>query len=152
MDTRFYPSYLRLEKARWTEADRNMSQFFMEAWANFAKGRKGEKANPTPYALFNTILWQSMEPRLLQYLSVNTTNYTSVMFRDYMQKACQFWNDYVPYLIKQETPTWPPMYEPGEVELRIYRAATWSILASLIVLLFLVFLCSCLYCRAKRYA
>lgn len=29
MDHRFYPSQLKLEYAQWTEADRNMSLFFM---------------------------------------------------------------------------------------------------------------------------
>lgn len=37
MDPKLYPSILNLEEARWTEADRNLSQFFMASWANFAK-------------------------------------------------------------------------------------------------------------------
>lgn len=37
MDSKLYPSMLNLEVARWTEADRNLSQFFMASWANFAK-------------------------------------------------------------------------------------------------------------------
>jgi len=41
MEARFYPSAFKLDRARWTESDRNISQLFMEAWANFAKGRKG---------------------------------------------------------------------------------------------------------------
>ena len=180
MDPRFFPSALELEKAEWTEADRNMSQLIMEAWANFAKYpncRPGSTllCGPTPYALFNTIVWQPMEPKNLQYLSINSTNYTgtwqtgvwqpfetnqrqlnmnpfstSIMWRDYKQKACQFWNDYIPSLVGRVPPTWPPTYEPYELELHIYRAATWSVLAALIILLVLVFVCSCLYCRAKR--
>ncbi|CAG2118298.1 unnamed protein product, partial [Medioppia subpectinata] len=129
---------------------------------------------PTPYALFNTILWKPMDEKNLQYLSINSTNYTgywqtstwessdlnsinmnawstSSMWRDYKQKACQFWNDYIPVMVGRIPPTWPPTYEPYEEELRIYRAATWSILAALIVLIVLVFMCSCLYCRAKSY-
>jgi len=66
-------------------------------------------------------------------------------------KACQFWNDYIPAMVDRIPPTWAAhTYEPYEEELRLYRAATWSILAALIVLIVLVFLCSCLYCRAKR--
>jgi hypothetical protein len=179
MDPRFFPSALQLNQADWTEADRNMSQLIMESWANFAKYPTCKPGNPllcgpTPYALFNTIVWKPMEPQNLQYLSINSTNYTgywhtstwetnqlnsinmnawstSTMWRDYKQKACQFWNDYIPAMVDRIPPTWPPTYEPYEEELRLYRAATWSILAALIVLIVLVFLCSCLYCRAKRY-
>ena len=180
MDPRFFPSALQLEKAEWTDADRNMSQLIMETWANFAKypncrrpGSLPFPCGPTPQALFNTILWEPMEEKNLQYLSMNSTNYTglwytstwestdlsphmqpfstSIMWRDYKQKACQFWNDYIPSMIGRVPPTWPPTYEPYELELRVYRAATWSILAALIILVVLVFLCSCLYCRAKRY-
>lgn len=161
-----------------------MSQLFLESWANFAKYpncrpgnlEKSRLCGPTPYALFNTIIWKPMERKNLQYLSINSTNSTntglwqtsqwessdlsinmnawstSIMWRDYKQKACQFWNDYIPSLVGKIPPTWPPTYEPYEVELRIYRAATWSVMAALIVLLFLVLLCSCLYCRAKRYS
>ncbi|XP_054158093.1 neuroligin-2-like [Oppia nitens] len=127
---------------------------------------------PTPFALFNTILWEPMNQKNLQYLSINSTNYTgywqtttwennqlsninlnawstSVMWRDYKQKASQFWNHYMPSIVDRVPPTWPPTYEPYEIELRLYRSATWSVLAALVVLLVLVFLCSCLYCRAK---
>lgn len=37
LDPKYYPEYLNLKDARWTEEDRNMSQCLMEAWANFAK-------------------------------------------------------------------------------------------------------------------
>ena len=145
MDPRFYPSGLNLNTARWSEADRNMSQFFMESWAKFAR-----YGNPTPQALFNTIFWKPMTRNTLQYLSVNTTNYTSIMHRDYRQKEAKFWAEYLPSLTLTAPPIWPPLYEPFEVELRIYRAATWAVGAALIILLFLTALCSCLYCRAKR--
>lgn len=171
MDSRFYPTVLRLDLAQWTDQDRNMSQLIMETWANFAKKpvcRPGGNWNcgPTPYALFNTIIWRPMTLGNLQYLAINTTNYTtnleyttewessdlhpvqnpystSVMWRNYKQKAAQFWNSYMPQLVGTIPPTWVPT---------IYRAATWSVLASLIVLLSLTLICSCLYCRAKRFA
>ncbi|KAI1289762.1 Neuroligin-4, X-linked [Halotydeus destructor] len=145
MDSKFFPGILNLKEARWSEADRNMSQFFMEAWGNFAR-----YGNPTPQALFNTILWQPMSAKSLQYLSVNTTNYTSIMHRDYKQKESQFWNDYLPSLSMVVPPIWPLPYEPLEEELRIYRAATWAVIAAMILLVFVTTLCSCLYCRAKR--
>ena len=109
----------------------------------------------------------------LQYLAINSTNYTvnqhyttnwetsdfnpvinpystSVMWRDYKQKVVQFWNSYITKLVGTVPPTWVPTIEPYMDELRIYRAATWSVLATLIVLLCLTLICSCLYCRAKR--
>src|SRR5699024_4668516 len=129
---------------------------------------------PTPYALFNTITWRPMTVSNLQYLAINSTNYTtnmqyttnwessnfdsvtnpystSVMWRDYKQKVAQFWNSYIPKLVGTVPPIWQPTIEPYMDELRIYRAATWSVLATLIVLLCLTMICSCLYCRAKRY-
>lgn len=180
MDPRFYPTALMLDKATWTEADRNMSQLLMELWGNFAKDHywksNPSEPDPTSTALFTNIVWKPMELNNLQYLAINSTNYTefpfspwyhghsqimrpnidirtttmSIMWRDYRQKASQFWNDYIPHIVGRIRPTWPPTYEPIEVELRVYRAATWSILAALIILLCLTLLCSCLYCRAKR--
>lgn len=180
MDPRFYPRANRLDLARWTESDRNMSQLIMESWANFAKNpvcRPGlgrwTQCGPTPYALFNTILWQPMTKGNLIYLAMNSTNYTtnmqvttnfedgnfnpvtnpystSVMWRDYKQKVAQFWNSYIIRLVGRVPPTWVPTIEPYMDELRVYKAATWSVLATLIVLLCLTLICSCLYCRAKR--
>ncbi|KAM7293178.1 acetylcholinesterase, partial [Ixodes scapularis] len=37
MDPKFYPDNLELSGIVWSEGDRNMSQLFMQAWANFAK-------------------------------------------------------------------------------------------------------------------
>ena len=147
LDSKFFPSIpFNVKNVKWSEADRNMSQFFMESWSKFAR-----YGNPTPQALFNTILWKEMSLKTLQYLSVNTTNYTSIMHRDYKQKQVQFWSHYLPSLTLNVPPTWPPTYEPMEVELRIYRAATWAVGSSMIILIFLTILCSCLYCRAKRW-
>ncbi|RWS11327.1 neuroligin-4: Y-linked-like protein, partial [Dinothrombium tinctorium] len=145
MDKSFYPPYLNLADKRWTESDRNMSQFFMESWANFAK-----YGNPTPQALFNTILWEEMSLNNLQFLPVNSTNFTTIMHRDYRQKQSQFWISYIPSLLNKIPVTWPPQYDEVVEELRLYQAATWGVLAAIVVLIFISALCSCLYCRAKR--
>ncbi|XP_053208210.1 neuroligin-4, Y-linked-like isoform X2 [Panonychus citri] len=145
MDDRFYPKMYNLEQAKWKEEDRNMSVFFMKAWADFAR-----HGDPTPVALFNNILWKPMNPSTLQYLSINTTNYTSVMHRDYKQREAKFWNYYMPELVGQPKPIWPPPYQPLEGELRMYRASLWAIVAILVILTFISALCSCLYCKAKR--
>ena len=97
LDAKYFPSIYNLKDARWTEMDRNMSQFFMEAYANFAK-----TGNPTPYSLFNNILWQPARLDNLQYLSVNTTNFSTIMARDYRLKSAQFWNDDIYSLYEHE--------------------------------------------------
>lgn len=146
MDSKFYPSVHKLWDAQWTESDRNMSIFFMKAWADFAR-----YGNPTPVAVFNNIVWKPMDLKTLQYLSVNTTNYTSIMHRDYKQREAKFWNEYIPRLVDLPRPVWPPPYQPIEVELRMYRASLWAIITILVILIFITSLCSCLYCKAKRY-
>lgn len=37
MSPKYYPEHFNLKRESWSEEDRNMSQFMMEAWANFAK-------------------------------------------------------------------------------------------------------------------
>lgn len=145
LDAKYFPSIYNLKDARWTEMDRNMSQFFMEAYANFAK-----YGNPTPYSLFNSILWHPVRLENLQYLSVNTTNFTTVMQRDYKLKSAQFWNDYVYSLLEHEPVYWGAAFSPVEMELRAYKASIYAILVLVVILVFLFILCSCLYCRARR--
>lgn len=144
MDHKFYPSYLELDKADWTEADRNMSHFFMEAWANFAKFRV-----PTPKRILNAILWEPVKEKNLQYLSINTTNMTSVMLENYKQRESQFWNFYIPRLIQKVVPTWPPTLEPMEEELRIYQASLWGVVAAAGLFLILALIFCCLFCCRK---
>lgn len=145
MDPKYFPAIYNLKDARWTEMDRNMSQFFMEAYANFAKN-----GNPTPYSLFNSILWQPMQVDNLQYLSVNTTNFTTVMMRDYKLKSAQFWNDYMYSMLEHEPVYWTSAFSPIDMELRAYKASVYAVMVLAIILLFLSLLCSCLYCRARR--
>lgn len=146
LDAKYFPSIFNLKEARWTEMDRNMSQFFMEAYANFAKF-----GNPTPYSLFNSILWQPTRLNNLQYLSVNTTNFTTIMLRDYKLKGSQFWNEYIYTMLEHEPVMWFGAFSPVELELRAVKASTYAVMVLAIILLFLSILCSCLYCRARRY-
>lgn len=145
MDPKYFPSIYNLREASWTEMDRNMSQFFMEAYANFAK-----YGNPTPYSLFNNIVWRPAKLDNLQYLSVNTTNSTSIMMRDYRLKGAQFWNDYVYSLFEHEPVYWRVPFSPVEMELRAYKASTYAVIVLALILLFLALLCSCLYCKARQ--
>lgn len=145
MDHRFYPSELNLEYAQWTEADRNMSLFFMASWANFAK-----YSNPTPNSILNVYLWKPVDRVNFQYLSVNATNQTNIMHYEYKQKQSQFWNSYIYKLVGYRPQIWPNVFEPLHEELRIYRTFTWAILIILVILVFLTVFCGCLYCRAIR--
>jgi len=145
LDPKYFPSIYNLKDAHWTEMDRNMSELFMQAYANFAK-----YGNPTPYSLFNNILWQPMYQDNLQYLSINTTNFTSIMARDYRLKSAQFWNDYIYSLFEHEPIYWTSAFSPVDMELRAYKATAYAVMILAIILLFLSILCSCLYCRARR--
>ncbi|CAL1261723.1 unnamed protein product [Larinioides sclopetarius] len=147
MDYKLYPSGLNLHEARWTEADRNLSMFLMTAWANFAKF-----GNPTPAKLFDSILWEPVDLKHMQYLLVNSTNYTSVMMSSYHQKESQFWNSYLPTLMKQDffpTTYCQPLYEEWQNQKHIYEASLWGVLAAIALSIILCVLCTCLYCRAK---
>ena len=144
LDPRFYPRAHHVYDISWTQSDRDMSLLFMNSWANFAK-----YGDPTP-SDFNSIIWKPMSAQSLEYLFINNTNYTSVMERDYRQKYCQFWNDYLPSLFHNLPSSWPPYFQPIEDELRLYRASAWAVIAIMILLLIFSILCSCLYCRAKR--
>ncbi|XP_054708700.1 cholinesterase-like [Uloborus diversus] len=148
MDPKLYPSGLNLQDAKWTEADRNISQFFMTAWANFAKF-----GNPTPAALFN-IFWEPSDLNKMQYLSINTTNFTSVMMSSYRQKESQFWNSFLPTLMKKgrnkfSTTYCRPVYEPWEDQKNVYAASLWGVLGGVTLFGILTFIFCCLYCKVK---
>lgn len=145
LDAKYFPPIYKLQDAQWTEMDRNMSQLFMEMYANFAK-----YGNPTPYSLFNNIRWNPTRLDNLQYLSINTTNFTSVMQREYRLKSAQFWNDYIYSLIVHEPNYWLNPFSPVDMELRAYKASTYATLVLAVILLALSLLCSCLYCGARR--
>ncbi|XP_015921880.1 cholinesterase [Parasteatoda tepidariorum] len=147
MDPRLFPSGLNLQEARWTEADRNLSQLFMQTWANFAKF-----GNPTPAKVFN-ITWEPANIKNMQYLLINTTNFTSVMRSNYRQKESQFWSDFLPTLMKGQfsfpTTYCQPEYEIWQNQKRIYQASLWGTLGIILLIIVLCVLCSFLYCRAK---
>ncbi|XP_064480292.1 acetylcholinesterase-like [Ornithodoros turicata] len=150
MDPAFYADNLALNNIVWSEGDRNMSQLFMQAWANFAK--TGDPTSPRP--LFGSIRWEPATEKNLQYLSINATYYeaynaSSFMFRDYRQKQAQFWNDYLPSMIMRAPPTWPPTEEPLLQENRILSASLWTVTGAACLFLLLAIIGFCCYCRAS---
>ncbi|XP_029835799.2 acetylcholinesterase [Ixodes scapularis] len=149
MDPKFYPDNLELSGIVWSEGDRNMSQLFMQAWANFAK--TGDPMKPT--SLFGTIVWEPATKGNLQYLSVNGTYYealnsSSFLLRDYRQKEAQFWNAYLPDLLLRPPATWPPWEAPLARENRIVTASLWGVTAAAMLFLLLAVLGFCCYCKA----
>lgn len=145
MDPKFYPKSLELSQAKWTESDREMSQFFLEVWGNFAKYGK-----PTQTSFNGIQLWKPMTLKNLEFLAVNTANFTSIMDRDYRQKQSQFWNDYLPVITRKLFPTWAPTFQPYKEEFRVYSASLWGVVGVAGLFLMVVVLFSCLYCRARR--
>lgn len=153
MDPKFYPENLDLKDIVWSEGDRNMSQLFMQAWANFAKN--GDPMSPA--SLFGTIRWEPAARGLLQYLCMNGTYYealnsSSYLLRDYRQKEAQFWNSYLPQLVLEPRPTWPPWEEPLARENRIVTTSLYGVAAAACLFLLLAILGFCCYCKAARYA
>lgn len=142
LDPMFFPKS-RLNNIKWTQNDRDMSYFFMKSWANFAK-----YGDPTPRDI-NKIIWKPASLNSLDYLLISNI---STMNKNYRQKYCRFWFEYLPSLAlnSDSLNIRPPHVQPIEDELRLYRASAWAIVVLLIILLFMSILCSCLYCRAKR--
>ncbi|GIY83490.1 bile salt-activated lipase [Caerostris darwini] len=148
MDPKLYPSSLSLEEAKWTEADRNLSLLFMTSWANFAKF-----GNPTPAKLFDSILWDPVDLKHMQYLSINTTNFTSRMMLSYHQKESQFWNSYLPTLMKQDlfpSTYCQPLYQEWENRKHTYEASLWGVLIVVLLGIIICILFTYLYCQAKN--
>lgn len=148
LDPSFYPSDLNLHLFKWSESDRNMSQFIMQAWANFAKF-----GNPTPTAAFSSIVWKAttkMDP--LSYLLINDTSshHSTRMESQYRTKYSQFWSDYIKVILEQEKILFPLEYEPIQLEIRFYRTMFWTLVAiSTFLSIFLLF-CSCVLCSQSR--
>ncbi|XP_022255482.1 cholinesterase-like [Limulus polyphemus] len=145
MDPKFYPKNLKLSQAKWTESDREMSQFLLEVWGSFAKYGK-----PTQTSFNGIQLWKPMTLKNLQFLAVNTANFTSIMERDYRQKQSQFWNDYLPFITSKLLPTWAPTFQPYKEEFRIYSASLWGVVGAAGLFLMLTLLFCCLYCKARK--
>ena len=104
MDPEFYPERLRVDRSAWTEGDRNMSTFFMTSIANLA-----HYGQPTHHEVLG-IYWERATPSDLKYLALNATN-NSTMQRNYRQRELTFWTEYLPTVIGQLVPTYPPTTE-----------------------------------------
>lgn len=115
--------------------------------------------DPTPvsYSYGNRrpfdIIWKPTTLQKMEYLSINTTNFTTVMMSEYRQKESEFWNNYIRALVKKDVgpPTYcRPVYEDWEDQKHVYEASLWGVLGAVGLFLILSILCCCLYCQAKR--
>jgi hypothetical protein len=127
----------------WSQGDRNMSDFMMQLWANFAKFD-----NPTPVRVFNTS-WEKFSLVRDAYLVLNQTN-TSYIYESYRSRESAFWTHYLPSAFFPTTPAPWPTETPVEMERRHYMIATWiTVTLGGIILLTLIVVC-CLYVRQRK--
>lgn len=147
----FYPSHLNLDHLTWSQSDRNMSQFIMQTWGNFAKF-----GNPTPLPAFGSIVWTAAtKSRPFKYLSINDASSHATatrMHSHYRPHYAQFWSHYLKSIMKDQARTLPLQSSDltSQIELRFYRLMFWTlaILSSLVCLLILF--CSFLHCHYAR--
>ncbi|KAF2360655.1 Carboxylesterase type B [Trinorchestia longiramus] len=136
MDPEFYPENYRISRNLFSEGDRNISQFMMKTFANFAKW-----GNPTQVQV--SVLnakWDPVVYGTLRYLSINNTFNTTMHF-NYRQPQNTFWYHYIPLVVREWIPTPIPPRNPWTDMTEPVTAALYSFVA--ITALLLVVLCVC---------
>lgn len=146
MDPVFFPEDQRVSRHLWTEGDRNMSQFFIYAFANFSW-----YGNPTPVNVLGVKWDMAKQGEILEYLAVNTTENSTTLW-NYRQRECAFWTEYLPTVIGYITPTYPPTTEFWWEPESPLQIAFWSINVVCLFLCVLVVVCCLLWRNAKRQA
>ena len=89
MDPVFFPEDQQVSRRLWTEGDRNMSEFFIYAMANFSW-----YGNPTPKTILGVHWDMAKQGEILQYLAVNTTENSTTLW-NYRQRECAFWTEVI---------------------------------------------------------
>ncbi|XP_071543797.1 cholinesterase isoform X2 [Panulirus ornatus] len=145
MDPDFYPENFRVSRELWGEGDRNISQFMMKTFTNFAKW-----GNPTQTQVdILKVNWEPVVEGNLKYLSINTTFNTSMHY-NYRQPYNTFWSVYIPQVAREWVPTVPPPVNPWTQLTQPIVAAFYGALAFCVVLLVILFVCCGLWKSAKR--
>ena len=135
-----------MSRSLWTEGDRNMSEFFIYAFANFSW-----YGNPTPKNILG-VHWDMTVPGEIQkFLAVNTTENSTTLW-NYRQRECAFWMEYLPSVIGYITPTYPPTTEFWWEPESPLQIAFWSMSSVCLFLLVLVVVCCLLWRNARRSA
>nr|XP_003699366.1 PREDICTED: neuroligin-4, Y-linked isoform X1 [Megachile rotundata] len=143
MDVEFFPEKWKLQRDMWTDNDRNMSHFFMQAYANFAT-----YGNPTPSQILG-LHFEVAKPGELRYLNINTTFNSSILL-NYRQTESAFWSIYLPTVIGRLVPTYPPVTEYWWEPKQPLQIAFWSVSAACLLLIVLAVVCCMLWRNAKR--
>ena len=143
MDSDFFPQNEQVSREFWTEGDRNMSQFFIYAFANFSW-----YGNPTPKTILGVHWDQVTKGEIQKYLAVNTTENSTTLW-NYRQKECAFWTEYLPSVIGYITPTYPPTTEFWWEPDSPLQIAFWSMSSISLFLLVLVVISCLLWRNAK---
>ncbi|XP_066246935.1 cholinesterase isoform X1 [Euwallacea similis] len=143
MDVEMLPSKERFVRNQWTNNDRNMSHFFMQAYTNFAR-----YGNPTHTQILG-IHFEEATNGNLKYLNLNTTFNSSIMW-NYRQTESAFWMEYVPQLVGHLVPTYPPTTEFWWEPRAPLQIAFWTMSGFCLLLIVLLVLCCMLWRNAKR--
>ena len=144
MDSVYYPVDVQVSRPLWTEGDRNMSQFFIYAYANFSW-----YGNPTPKNILGVHWDMTVKEEIQRYLALNTTENSTTLW-NYRQKECAFWMEYLPSVIGYITPTYPPTTEFWWEPNSPLQVAFWSMNSVSLFLLVMVVVCCLLWRNAKR--
>ena len=144
MDSVFYPADVQVSRPLWMEGDRNMSEFFIYAYANFSW-----YGNPTPKNILGVHWDMTIKEEIQRYLALNTTENSTTLW-NYRQKECAFWTEYLPSVISYITPTYPPTTEFWWEPESPLQIAFWSINSICLFLLVMVVVCCLLWRNAKR--
>ena len=144
MDSVYYPADVQVSRPLWTEGDRNMSEFFIYAYANFSW-----YGNPTPKNILGVHWDMTIKEEIQRYLALNTTENSTTLW-NYRQKECAFWTEYLPNVIGYITPTYPPTTEFWWEPESPLQIAFWSINSVCLFLLVMVVVSCLLWRNAKR--
>lgn len=145
MDPEFFPESIRVARNLWSEGDRNISEFMMKTFVNFAKW-----GNPTQTQVqIIKVNWEPVLDGNLKYLSINTTFNTSMHY-NYRQTYNTFWTTYMPQVVREWVPTVPPPINPWIHMTEPIVAAFYGAAAVAVFLLVILFVCCGLWKSAKR--
>ncbi|KAK7602540.1 hypothetical protein V9T40_008129 [Parthenolecanium corni] len=143
LDAEMIPMKEKIAKLEWTFNDRNMSHFFMKAFTNFARF-----GNPT-YTQILGIHFDAAVSGQLYYLNINTTFNSSILF-DYKQKESAFWSEYLPTVIGNVIPLYPPYYDLWWQQSSPIHVAFWGISVICMLLLAVTVILCMLWMSSKR--
>uniref|UniRef100_A0A146M8W7 Neuroligin-4, X-linked n=2 Tax=Lygus hesperus TaxID=30085 RepID=A0A146M8W7_LYGHE len=143
MDQEFFPEKLHLDKAAWTNNDRNMSHFFMKAYTDFARW-----GNPSVQQILG-LHFEVATQGSLKYLNLNTT-YNSTVFLNYRQTESAFWTWYLPTVVGIIVPTYPPFTEYWWEPKEPLQIAFWTMSGTNLLLVVVVVIFCILWRNAKR--